>query len=85
VLLIVFAWAFAQSMRPVFGAWWLGASLLGVRGGALVMAAVFTEAPATLPLHIAGSVIGLSALVLALLVIGLGLWSAPRWGGERSR
>jgi hypothetical membrane protein len=79
VLLIVFAGAFAHSMRPVFGAWWLGAALLGVRGGALVMTATFTEAPATLPLHVTGSVIGLSSLVLALLVIGLGLWSARAW------
>ena len=80
-LLIVFAAAVDLRMLPVLSApWrWLGASLLTVHGAALVMVAIFTEAPATLRFHILGAVIGLTSLVLALLVIGWALWSAPGW------
>lgn len=81
LLLIAFAAAFALSMQSVLApSWrWLSTGLLALRGGAFVMVAIFTEAPATLRYHITGSIIGLTSLVLAMLVIGTALVRVTGW------
>jgi hypothetical membrane protein len=81
LLLIAFAGAFALSMQSVLApSWrWLGTVLLALRGAAFVMVAIFTEAPATLRFHVTGSLIGLTSLVFAMLVIGTALVRVTRW------
>jgi hypothetical membrane protein len=80
VLLIAYAVGFGLSMRSVLSSrWrWISAGLLSLHGLGLVIAAIFTEAPATVSIHwLVGAQLGLLGPIFALLTIGL-LWRGHR-------
>ncbi len=75
-LLMAYAVGFGLSMRSVLSpTWrWLCTVLLALHGLGLVIAAIFTEAPATLAIHwLVGADFGLFGPIIAFLTVGL-LW-----------
>jgi hypothetical membrane protein len=81
LLLILFAVGFAILMQPVIGpAWrWSATALLLLRGLAGLTTATFTEAPATVAVHSAATIVALLSVLLAFLVVGLALHRTPGW------
>jgi hypothetical membrane protein len=81
LLLIGFALGFARILRPLLGrGWlWLDSAFLILRGLAQITVAIFTEAPATVRIHSLASIVAITSLVAAFLVIGIGLRRNARW------
>src|SRR6266704_2787825 len=85
LLLILLAVGFAILIRHVIGpAWrWSATALLVLRGLAQITTATFTEAPATVAVHSAATIVALLSTLLAFLVVGLALRRTGRrrrWG-----
>jgi hypothetical membrane protein len=84
LLLIGFAVGFALSMRSALSrGWrWSSAALLTLHGFGLIVAGIFTEAPATLTMHwLVGANLAFLGPVVAFLVTGLALRRDKRWRG----
>ena len=82
LLFMAFAVGFALSMRTVLAPrWrWLCAVLLALHGLGLVVAGVFTEAPATLAIHwLVGADLGFFGPVVAFLFVGIFWQRQPGW------
>jgi hypothetical membrane protein len=82
LLFIAFAASFALSMRDMLssGLRWLCAALLAFHGLGLIVAGIFTEAPATLAIHwLVGADLAFFGPVIALLVVGLAWRRQPQW------
>ncbi len=81
LLLILFAIGFAILIQPVLGpvARWLATALLILRGLAQITTATFTEAPATVAIHWAATIVALLSIVSTFLIVGLALRRNTRW------
>jgi hypothetical membrane protein len=81
MLLILFAVGFAVITQPVIGpvSRWLATALLILRGLAQITTATFTEAPATVAIHSAATIVALLSTVSTFLIVGLALRRNARW------